>query len=83
MAAGQSNHREQILTKLGCAIRYFRTRKSISQEALGDLCELDRTYIGGIERGERNPTILNVIIICKALEISPENLFKKMNEREK
>jgi transcriptional regulator with XRE-family HTH domain len=48
----------------------------VSQEAFADMCELDRTYIGGIERGERNVALVNVEKIAKTLRISISELFR-------
>jgi transcriptional regulator with XRE-family HTH domain len=53
----------------GNAIREIRTQRGISQEALADKCGLDRTYISGIERGERNPSLTNILKIAGALEV--------------
>jgi transcriptional regulator with XRE-family HTH domain len=52
----------------GQRVRHFRKLKSISQEELADLCDLHRTYIGSVERGERNITLLNAEKIATALE---------------
>ncbi|MFB2721907.1 helix-turn-helix domain-containing protein [Shewanella xiamenensis] len=52
----------------GQRVRHFRKLKGISQEELADLCELHRTYIGSVERGERNITLLNAEKIADALE---------------
>lgn len=41
----------------------------MSQEALADRCRLDRTYISGIERGERNPSLTNILKMANALEV--------------
>jgi transcriptional regulator with XRE-family HTH domain len=60
-----------ILVKLGQKVRQLRKNAGItSQEALADICGLDRTYIGGIERGERNVSMLNLAKIAKALGVS-------------
>lgn len=48
----------------------------MSQEAFADMCELDRTYIGGIERGERNVALVNIEKIATALRIPITQLFK-------
>lgn len=57
------------LVKLGANIRGLRERKNLTQEGLSDLCCLHRTYIGGIERGERNVSIENLLRIASALEV--------------
>jgi DNA-binding XRE family transcriptional regulator len=49
-----------------------------SQEEFAHICGLDRTYIGGIERGERNVALVNIEKIAKALKISLPKLFHKV-----
>lgn len=61
----------------GQAIREARGQRALSQEALADRCGLDRTYIGGIERGERNPSLTNILRIADALQISPSALLAR------
>ncbi|MGD0793175.1 MAG: helix-turn-helix transcriptional regulator [Terriglobales bacterium] len=56
-------------------MRQIRKRKGLSQEALALACGLDRTYIGGVERGERNISLINVHRIAEALEVNPKELF--------
>lgn len=63
------------LVKLGNNIRDFRKQKDLSQEAFADEVGLDRTYIGGIERGERNIATLNLIRIASALDVEVGQLF--------
>jgi transcriptional regulator with XRE-family HTH domain len=65
-----------ILLLLGKRIRELRKAKRISQEAFADRCGLDRTYVGGIERGERNVSVLNLVKIADALEVSVSVLFE-------
>jgi transcriptional regulator with XRE-family HTH domain len=48
----------------------------LSQDAFADLCGLDRTYIGGIERGERNVSLRNISLIAKALKCSIAELME-------
>lgn len=59
----------------GQAIRDARTRRGISQEGLALMCGLDRTYISGIERGVRNPSLTNILRLAGALDTSPVELF--------
>jgi len=56
------------LIELGNNIRRIRNDLGFSQEHLAEKADLDRTYIGGIERGERNVTIISILKISRALE---------------
>jgi transcriptional regulator with XRE-family HTH domain len=67
------------LTDFGLRIKELRLNASLSQEALAAECTLDRTYISGIERGQRNPSFKNIIRIAKALNVSPAQLFEGGN----
>jgi transcriptional regulator with XRE-family HTH domain len=55
---------------LGLSIRHFRHELGLSQEALAQKAGLHRTYVGGIERGEQNPSFETIIRLIDALEIS-------------
>ncbi|MDW9354122.1 helix-turn-helix domain-containing protein [Sinorhizobium meliloti] len=66
----------QLLKLIGGNIRRLRKRAGLSQEQLGLISGLDRTYIGGVERGERNPTVLTLFHIAKNLDTSWECLFE-------
>jgi transcriptional regulator with XRE-family HTH domain len=66
---------EKILFKFGLHIKALRKSKSLSQEQLASLSELDRTYISGIERGKRNVSLLNIIKISEALELEASALL--------
>lgn len=57
------------LVKLGAAIRAASLDKQLSQEALADKANIDRSYIGGIERGEHNVALINLMKIADALEM--------------
>jgi transcriptional regulator with XRE-family HTH domain len=67
------------LVLLGQQIRRLRENKGISQEEFAALADLDRAYYGGIERGERNVAVLNVIKIAAALEVEVGELFPTLN----
>ncbi len=64
-----------MLVALGAAIRRERSDRGLSQEALAVDADLDRSYMGGIERGEHNLTLMNVIKIAGALKLSPSKLL--------
>ena len=59
---------EKNLTKLGNNIRCLRKSKGFSQEQLALHANIDRSYVGGIERGERNVSFLTLVKIAKCLE---------------
>ena len=68
--------KKAVLLQFGWAVRKFRKAAGISQEELAERTEIHRTYIGGIERGERNPTWLMIARIAKALGISATELVQ-------
>lgn len=68
-----------VLTKLGKNIKHLRLAKGISQEKLAELANLHRTYIGGVERGERNISLLNLTRLAQALEISVTDLVEDID----
>ena len=63
------------LVKLGGRIREIRNRKGFSQEGFAYEVGLDRTYMGSVERGERNIAALNLIRIAKALQVEVGDLL--------
>ena len=65
----------EIKQTFGKAVRAARLRANISQEKLSDRSGLDRTYIGGVERGERNPSLVSLQKIAKGLNITLSALF--------
>lgn len=64
----------------GEAIRGIRKQRGVSQESLALKCGLDRTYVSGIERGMRNPSLTNILKIASALQVSPAELFARAQE---
>ncbi|WP_378105810.1 helix-turn-helix domain-containing protein [Chryseobacterium sp. sg2396] len=67
--------KKDILVKFGAKVRELRKAKGVSQEELSFKSELHRTYIGMIERAEKNITLVNIEKIAMALEINVKELF--------
>lgn len=68
---------KRFLQSLGDRIREFRTQMGMTQEELGQKCSLHRTYIGSVERGERNVSILKLRQIAKAMRTSVSALLEE------
>ncbi|WP_342482088.1 helix-turn-helix transcriptional regulator (plasmid) [Brevundimonas sp. BH3] len=68
-------NRDPDLVKFGETVRRLRQSRKLSQEALAELSDLHRNYIGGIERGERNVGIKAVYSLARALKVPPDALF--------
>jgi transcriptional regulator with XRE-family HTH domain len=64
-----------IQAQFGERVRELRQAKGLSQEELAFKAGVHRTYLGGIERGERNPALKNIAAIAKALNVSLSELF--------
>ncbi len=62
--------------EFGKNIKSFRQKASLSQEQLADLASLHRTYIGSVERGERNISLENIVQIARALGVEASDLMK-------
>ncbi len=71
-----NNKNEKTLIEFGNHVRMLRKSQGLSQEELADIAELHRTYIGMIERGEKNVTLLNIIKIAFALKVTPNELME-------
>lgn len=65
---------------LGANVRALRTQKKLTQEQLADICNLHRTYVGAIERGDRNVSLRNIVVIAQALNVEPAELLQYCNE---
>lgn len=68
--------KEEVLIRFGNKIRELRLNQKISQEALAEKCGLHRNYIGMIERGERNPSLINMEKLAISLETTLTEIFK-------
>jgi transcriptional regulator with XRE-family HTH domain len=75
MGTSYSNQDKLLLKKVGNQIKGLRIKTGLSQEKLAFACELDRTYIGSVERGERNISVLNLSKIAKALDVPLSDLL--------
>ena len=64
------------LLAFGANLRSHREHKGFSQERLAELAELHRTYVGAVERGERNVSLKNIVRLAKALETEALHLMK-------
>lgn len=73
---GKEHTSVDIRTAFGERVRGLRKARGFSQESFADACGLDRTYIGGVERGERNIALLNIERIARTLEITVAELFE-------
>jgi transcriptional regulator with XRE-family HTH domain len=68
---------QSLRTVLAENIRYFRQVNGLSQEGLADLCDLHRTYIGSVEREERNVSLSTLEVLSEALGVSVSELLTK------
>lgn len=72
-----------ILNTIGNNLRTFRKSLGVSQERLAELAELHRTYIGAVERGEKNISAKNIEKIANVLGVEPYLLLKEMDQNSK
>jgi transcriptional regulator with XRE-family HTH domain len=66
---------QSIQKQFGNRVRELRQAKGISQEELAEKAGIHRTYLGGIERGERNPCLKNILQVATALGVTLSELF--------
>lgn len=69
MPIASPHAKDKVLTAFGAAVRRLRRERGISQEELALKCEIDRSYMGSIERGEQNSGLLHIAKIAKALNV--------------
>lgn len=69
-----------IVEAFGSVLRKYRKAANLSQEQLALECNLDRTYIGLLERAQRQPTISTLFVISKALNISPHIIIEDVEK---
>jgi len=75
MGSKESVKRQKVLKKLGRNIRAARKKQAMSQEALALAADLDRSYVGGVERGERNIAVVNLTKIADSLGLKLSRLL--------
>ncbi|MFT9441980.1 MAG: helix-turn-helix transcriptional regulator [Acetobacter papayae] len=71
---------QPLIETLAANIRRLRNARNLSQEKLADICGLHRTYVGSVERGERNVTLSSLEMLANALDVSVIDLLR-LNEK--
>ena len=77
MSAADGDERS-LLAQFGARVRVLRRERGLSQEELADRANLHRTYVGSIERGERNVALLNIKRLADALSVPIEELVSSL-----
>ena len=67
------------LILFGKRLRELRLERNLSQERLAELAELHRNYVGGIERGERNVSLVNIVKLARGLNVRPVKLMEPIH----
>ncbi len=73
--SGADVEMRRAVEKVGHTIRRLRRQKGMTQRLLADFASLHHTYVGGVERGERNPSLRALLRIARALKVPPEELL--------
>jgi transcriptional regulator with XRE-family HTH domain len=69
---------QDVKVLFGKRVRELRRKQRISQEGLADIAGVHRTYMGSIERGEKNISLENIVKVARALRVLPKELFAKI-----
>ncbi len=77
MVSRKDREKQSWLEAVGKAIRGFRSELDLSQEKLGDLAGLHRTYVSDVERGRRNPTAWTLLALASTLKKKPSDIFRE------
>ena len=75
---GYSKEDGNTLKQFGAAVKAGRDGLDISQEALAEKAGLHRTYVGGVEQGRRNVSLLNIVKLSQALGVEAASVFERM-----
>jgi len=75
--------RSAVHAAWGAAFRELRIERGLSQERLAQLANLDRTYVSGIERGERNATLASIVKLADALDLRVSEIAARAERRSK
>lgn len=78
MPAAPDSPQEQLQAAFGAAVRALRLEQGIAQDRLSEMAALHRTYVGSVERGERNISLSNVQRLAAALGVSLSQLFLRV-----
>jgi len=72
---------KQIVPRIvfGRRVRELRLERQLSQEKLAALADLHRNYVGGVERGERNVSLLNIVKLARGLNVRPTKLIEQIH----
>jgi len=70
-------NRERSLRRFGRSLAQLRLEAGLTQEVLAEKAGLHPTYIGGLERGVRNPTLLTLLALARGLKCAPDELVKR------
>jgi transcriptional regulator with XRE-family HTH domain len=76
MPIASPHAKDKVLTAFGSAVRRARKERGVSQEDLALRCEIDRSYMGSIERGEQNSGLLHIARIARALDMKVAALME-------
>jgi transcriptional regulator with XRE-family HTH domain len=74
--------RAEILKRFGDTLREHRQRAGLSQEKLAAKADIDRTYVGGAERGERNVALVNIVRLADAISVPPAYLLRALDKND-
>jgi transcriptional regulator with XRE-family HTH domain len=71
---GLIRERSHVTVDFGLRVRKLRQGRGLSQEKLAELAGIHRTYVGSLERGERNVALMNIVRVAAALDVDPADL---------